>query len=269
MKVDPVCIIPARMGSSRFPGKPLELLLGLELVLHVYERCRLYEGFSDVLIATCDEEIRVAAEAHGARAVMTAKTHDRCTDRVQEAVAKQFPSLSEDVVIVMVQGDEVLVSPDMISDVISAQERTHAPVVNLASPLIRPEDQDDPNTVKVVAAADGRALYFSRAPIPARTHSETVPVYQQTGIMAFTHQFLNQFSELPPTPLEIRESVDMLRVLEHGMPLYVAFTETETIGVDTPSDRNRAEVRLANDPLSARYLEDFHRHPSLNGSSRK
>jgi 3-deoxy-manno-octulosonate cytidylyltransferase (CMP-KDO synthetase) len=242
------------MASSRYPGKPLEPLLGLALVLHVFERCRLYEGFAEVVIATCDEEIRAAAEAHGAQAVMTAGTHERCTDRVHEAVETHYPGIAEDAVIVMVQGDEILVSPDMIADVIEAQARTGATVVNLGSRLYRTEDQEDPNTVKVVAGADGRALFFSRAPIPSRALNADAPMYQQTGVMAFTYGFLDRFSKLRQTPLEITESVDMLRVLEHGLDLIVVYTDTETLGVDTPADRDRGEAQLSTDPLTERYL---------------
>ena len=253
----PICIIPARMASSRYPGKPLVPLLGLPLVLHVYERCRLYEGFSDVLIATCDEDIRVTAEAHGAPVVMTADTHERCTDRVEEALAVHCPDAPDDTVIVMVQGDEILVSPAMITDVIKAQARTGAPVVNLGSRLNRAEDHDSPNTVKVVAGANGQALCFSRAPIPYRSQTGNNPMYQQTGIMAFTKGFLGRFAALPQTPLEIAESVDMLRVLEHGIALHVVFTETETLGIDTPEDKIRGEEMLAADPFTGRYLNGY------------
>jgi len=251
----PICIIPARMGSSRYPGKPLEPMLGLALVLHVYERCRLYPGFSEVIIATCDEEIMAAAKAHGAPAVMTAASHERCTDRVEEAIAARYPAMADDALIVMVQGDEVLVSPQMIADVVDAQKKTGAPVVNLGSRLSRTEDHDDPNTVKVVAAPDGRALCFSRAPIPSRARSADIPMYQQTGVMAFTAGFLKRFSSLEQTPLEIIEAVDMLRVLEHGMDLYVVFTETETIGVDTPADLARGEQLLRDEPLTRQYMD--------------
>jgi 3-deoxy-manno-octulosonate cytidylyltransferase (CMP-KDO synthetase) len=252
---DPICIIPARMASSRFPGKPLVPLLGLALVLHVYKRCRLYQGFSDVVIATFDEDIRAAAEAHGAPVVMTADTHERCTDRVEEALGVHCPDVPDDTVIVMVQGDEVLVSPEMITDVIEAQARTGAPVVNLGSRLSRTEDHDSPNTVKVVAGAGGQALCFSRAPIPYRSQTGDNYMYQQTGIMAFTKEFLGRFASLAQTPLEIAESVDMLRVLEHGIALNVVFTETETLGVDTPEDKIRGEKLLAADPFTGRYLE--------------
>lgn len=251
----PICIIPARMGSSRYPGKPLKPMLGLALVLHIYERCRLYSGFSHVAVATCDAEIYDAVIAHGGDAIMTADTHERCTDRVQEAVGAKYPDTDDDTVIVMVQGDEVLVSPTMIEDVVMAQSRSGALVINLGSKLYRTEDHDDPNTVKIVAAPDGKVLYFSRSAIPSRARAETVPMYQQTGIMAFTWGFLKQFSALEQTPLEIIESVDMIRVLEYGHALYAVFTETETIGVDTEQDLKRGEGFLKNDPLTRQYLE--------------
>ncbi len=253
----PICVIPARMGSSRYPGKPLEPLLGLALVLHVYERCRLYAGFAEVLIATCDDEIKRACEAHGAPVVMTADSHERCTDRVQEAIEIEYPDMDDGRLIIMVQGDEVLVSPKMISDIIEAQSRSGAPVVNLGSRLYSTADHDDPNTVKVIAAPDGKALAFSRAAIPSRARADDVPMFQQTGVMAFTYGFLRQFSSLEQTPLEILEAVDMLRVLEHGMDLYVVFTDTETIGVDTPADLKRGEQRLRDEPLTQQYLSTY------------
>ena len=251
----PICIIPARMGSSRFPGKPLKPMLGLALILHIHDRCRLYDGLSHVSVAACDAEIYDAVIAHGGEAIMTADSHERCTDRVQEAVAARYPDAQDDTVVVMVQGDEVLVSPIMIEDVVAAQNRSGAPAINLGSRLYRPEDHDDPNTVKIVAAPDGRVLYFSRAAIPSRARTATVPMYQQTGIMAFTWGFLKRFSALQPTPLEDIESVDMLRVLEHGHALYAVFTETETIGIDTQQDLTRGEGLLRDDPLTRQYLE--------------
>ena len=129
------------------------------------------------------------------------------------------------------------------------------PVVNLGSKLSRTEDHDSPDTVKVVAGTDGQALCFSRAPIPSRSQTGNVPMYQQTGVMAFTKGFLDQFAALAPTPLEIAESVDMLRVLEHGMALHVVFTEIETLGIDTPEDKIRGEELLAADSFTGSYLD--------------
>lgn len=245
------------MASSRFPGKPLAPILGMPLILHVWHRCRLCDAFERVVIATCDDEIRSVAERAGAEAVMTAATHERATDRTEEAIANLGLALDDDDVVVMVQGDEILMAPDMARSILEAYEIDRPPVVNLGSRLSRPEDIKDPNTVKVVADPEGRVLYFSRSPIPSRARGLDAATYQQTGIMAFSASFLCEFSRLSPTPLEIVESVDMLRVLEHGLTVRLIRTETETIGVDTEADRDRAEHLLQEDPLTARYLEDL------------
>ena len=242
------------MASSRYPGKPLEPLLGVALILHVWHRCRLCTGFERVAVATCDTEIRDTVTAVGGEAVMTADSHQRATDRTQEAVAALDLDLAEDDLVVMVQGDEVLVTPAMVQDVVDAYEKDRPPVVNLGTRLYRPQDFADPNAVKVVADPAGRALYFSRSPIPSHARDATAPVYQQTGIMGFSTAFLDRFSSLPQTPLEITESVDMLRVLEHGLPIALVRSETETVGVDTPADRARAEAMLRDDPTTARYM---------------
>ena len=248
-----VCIIPARMDSSRFPGKPLANLLGMPLVLHVWHRCRLCTAFERVVVATCDDEIRIAVEDAGGEAVMTADTHERATDRTREAVANCGLGLADDDLVIMVQGDEVLMAPEMAEAIHTAYGQSRAPALNLGSRLTRTEDIDDPNVVKAVAAPDGRVLYLSRAAIPSRTRGVDIPYYQQTGIMGFSAAFLNRFGDLPQTPLEIAESVDMLRVLEHGLVLQLVHTEAETIGVDTPADLVRAEKILATDPLTALY----------------
>ena len=251
-----ICVIPARMASSRFPGKPLKPLLGMALILHVWNRCRLWSGFERVVVATCDTEIKAAVEDAGGEAVMTADTHERCTDRVEEAIGRLDLGLADDDLIVMVQGDEVLVSPEMIEEIVSVYQASKAPVVNLISAIRNARDHDDPNVVKLVIAPDGRALYFSRAPIPSRARTKTLPpMYQQTGVIAFSAAFLREFSKLAPTPLEIIESVDMMRVLEHGRAIQTVAVPIETIGVDTPADRDRAEHVLAADAVTSRYLK--------------
>ncbi len=251
-----LCVIPARMASTRYPGKPLEPLLGHPLVLHVYDRCRLSSRLDQIVIATCDDAIRKACGAYGAEVVMTADTHPGCVDRTEEAVAKCAPDLEDDDLVLMVQGDEVLVSPQMIDDAIRVYEETRAVVVNIASRLYRTADHDDPNAVKVVAAPDGRALMFSRAAIPSRSRAKDtqVPMFQQTGIIAFQRSFLRTFGHLPQTPLEKIEKIDMLRTIEHGYPVRIVQTDVETIGVDTPADLARAEGVLRRDPWTARYL---------------
>lgn len=250
-----VCIIPARMGSSRFPGKPLEPLLGLALILHIYERCKLYTGFDRVVVATCDDVIHQAVIGHGGESVMTADTHERCTDRTQEAIANLELGLADDDFVLMVQGDEVLVSPDMLKEMAEIYRRDRPQAVNLVSRLHREEDHDDPNTVKVVSALSGKALYFSRAPIPSRARVGSVPMYQQTGVIGFSAAFLHRFSELEATPFEIIESVDMMRVVEHGLDIQLVKTDTKTVGVDTPADLVRAEEILKSDPFTTAYMK--------------
>jgi len=246
------------MASGRFPGKPLEPILGLALVLHVYERCRLCDDLDRIVIATCDEEIRAACEAHGAEVVMTADTHPGCVDRTDEAVRIVGADYANEDLVLMVQGDEVMVTPEMLSDMVAAFAASGAPVVNLASRLYGDQEFTDINAVKVVMAPDGDALYFSRAAIPSRARDErdddAFPMYQQTGVIGFSKAFVHRFGEMPQTPMETIERVDMLRVLEHGLSVRMVTTERTTIGVDTPADKARAETHLVADPTTARYL---------------
>lgn len=250
------CIIPARMGSSRLPGKPLLPLNGLPMIIHILERCTQFEKFSRVAVATCDQEIFDAVADHGGEAIMTSERHERCTDRVEEAVDLLGDDITDSDFVVMVQGDEISVTPEMLSMIVEDYEKSGAPAINLVSRLYDPADYDSPDTVKVVASVDGRALYLSRSPIPSPARGTDAPVYQQTGIIGFTKKFLHMFSSLHPTPLEIAESVDMLRVVEHGLELRCVFTETETLGVDTAADADRAAKMLAEDPLTKKYYDE-------------
>jgi len=249
-----ICIIPARMASSRFPGKPLVPLLGMPLIEHVYRRAQLCSDIDRVVVATCDKEIFDAVTAIDGEAVMTADTHERCTDRTEEAIQNLELNLTGEDLVLMLQGDEIMVTPDMLSQMVAVFEQTRAPVINLISRLYNSEDHADPNTVKAVAAPNDRILYMSRAAIPSTARANDVPVYQQTGIIAFQAGFLEKYSQLAPTPLEKIESCDMMRVIEHGLPIYAVKTDTETIGVDTEADRTRAEICLRSDRTTGRYL---------------
>ena len=252
-----VCVIPARMGSTRFPGKPVKKLLGYPLISHVYQRCKLAKAFDQLIVATCDNEIKELAEAEGARVIMTSKDCACATDRVTDVLSRTELGAKDDDLVVMVQGDEVLFTPEMASQLVETYKRTKLPVINLASRLYDERDHDDPNTVKVAATLDGKALYFSRSPIPSRYRaSGSVPMYQQTGVIAFSVNFLSIFNELPRTPLETIEGIDMMRVLEHGYSIQFAFTGKQTIGVDTPDDLRKAEKELLVDPVTREYLPD-------------
>lgn len=223
-------VIPARMASSRFPGKPLVEILGLPMVEHVRRRALMAKGAREVVVATCDTSIFDAIAAFGGKAVMTADTHERCTDRVEEAMQH----LAGDIVV-MVQGDEPLLVPDAVEQVARPLiERPEVVCTNLLSPLESDDDLANPNIVKAVCAQDGRLMFLSRSPIPSYRKRVTCPVYRQTGIMAFRADLLRKYSTLPETPFEQAESVDMLRLLEHGLPIHGVVVDYPTVGVDKP-----------------------------------
>ena len=248
MKV--VGIIPCRMASSRFPGKPLADLLGLPMVLHVYERARRSSLLSEVVVATCDEEIRRVVESHGGRVIMTSARHERGTDRVAEAAEH----LSADVVV-NIQGDEPLLDPRMIEQVSAPLIHTSdTPICNLIRRLDSPEEARDPNLVKVVFTTKMKALYYSREPIPTDLHRPDRPLYRQLGIIAFTREFLRTFSRLAPTTLEKLESVDLMRVVEHGYSITLVETSHPVYSVDTPPELEHVAQRMATDELARAYL---------------
>ncbi len=249
-------IIPARMASSRLPGKPLVPICGIPMVGHVYFRSKMSQALDEVYIATCDQEICDYASSIGATGIMTADTHERATDRSAEAMEKIEAMTGEKAdVVVIIQGDEPLLVPQMVDDVIAPlQEDPEVMVANLMSPLKNHEEFEDPNEVKVVVDKNGFALYFSREPIPSvKKGGENIPMMRQLCIMPFRRDFLLTFNNLPPTPLEIIESIDMLRLLENGYKVKIVPAESDSYSVDTPEDLAKVEQLMKNDPLLARY----------------
>lgn len=247
-----VAIIPARMASTRFPGKPLAKILGLELIEHVRRRVGLCEGLSEVLVATCDKEIKETVEKYGGKAIMTSEKHERCTDRIAEAAREV-----EADVIVNVQGDEPMITPQAIIQLVEpfASDK-NCRSTNLLSPIDSKEDLISPNVVKTVCDLDGNIMYFSREPIPSgKKFKGPVKAFRQFGVIAFKKDFLIAFSKLPQTPLERIESVDMLRAIEHGYKIKAVVTEEEIYGVDTPEDLLRVESIMKSDRLLSRYLK--------------
>ena len=245
-------IIPARMAATRFPNKPLAPILGLPMIEHVRRRVSLCDALDEVIVATCDQEIMDVVTAAGGHALMTADTYDRCTDRVAEAARK----LDADVVI-NIQGDEPLVVPGMMDEVIQPfLHDSKLPSVNLVTRITTDEEFNDPNAPKVVANSAGELLYISREPIPSRRKARTDDYIKlkQLGIIGFTNDFLQVFSRLEPTPLEIVESVDMMRAVEHGYKVRIVETGHRMIGVDTPGDIKRVEDILTSDPLVKEYM---------------
>jgi 3-deoxy-manno-octulosonate cytidylyltransferase (CMP-KDO synthetase) len=249
-------IIPARMASSRLPGKPLAPICGIPMVGHVFFRSKMSRILDEVYIATCDQEIMDFADSIGAIGIMTADTHERATDRSAEALKKIEVMTGRKVdIVVMIQGDEPLLVPQMIDDVIAPlQEDPDIMVANLMSPLKNQEEYEDPNEVKVVVDQKGFALYFSREPIPSgKKGGKNIPMMRQLCIIPFRRDFLLTFNNLPSTPLEIIESIDMLRLLEHGYKVKIVSTQSDSYSVDTPEDLEKVEQLMQKDSLLARY----------------
>ncbi len=246
-----IAVIPARMGSSRFPGKPIAKILGRPMIEHIYKRVAMSKSLDATYIATCDEEIRQVAESFGAQVLMTADTHERASDRVAEAVEKLDADL-----IVMVQGDEPMTHPDMIDTAVAPfKNDPKLGCVNLVRKIDNEADYMDFNTIKVVMNQRNEALYMSRRPIPslAKSGFAGTAAHKQVCIIPFRRETLFQYTRLAPTPLEQLESVDMMRLLEHGLTVKMVPTEFNTQAVDTPADLARVEQLMKNDPLLSRY----------------
>jgi 3-deoxy-manno-octulosonate cytidylyltransferase (CMP-KDO synthetase) len=254
--VKTVAIIPARMSSSRFPGKPMKEILGIPMIGHVYYRTKMAKNVDLTCVATCDKEIYDYIESIGGRAVMTANTHERASDRSAEALTiLEIEEGCKFDIVAMIQGDEPLVDPEKIERAIkelAADESVD--IVNLMGVIETIEDFLSHNKVKVVTDLNGNALYFSREPIPSRWHgSEGLPMRNQLGLIFFRRDYLLRFNSLKQTPLEIIESVDMMRVLENGDKIKMVEVIEQSIGVDTEADRKVAEKLLNNEPIFAKY----------------
>ncbi|MBS0586441.1 MAG: 3-deoxy-manno-octulosonate cytidylyltransferase [Proteobacteria bacterium] len=246
-----IAVIPARMGSSRFPGKPIAKILGRPMIEHIYKRVAMSKSLDATYIATCDEEIRQVAEGFGAQVIMTSDIHERASDRVAEAVVYLDADL-----IVMVQGDEPMTHPDMIDTAVAPfKDDPELGCVNLVRKIDHEADYLDANTIKVVMNQHNDALYMSRRPIPtlAKTGFANTAAYKQVCIIPFRRSTLYQYTHLTPTPLEQLESIDMLRLLEHGMQVKMVPTEFNTQAVDTLEDLARVEKLMAADPLLSQY----------------
>lgn len=236
-------ILPARWGSTRFPGKPLHLIAGKPLIQRVWERCQSAEKLSEILVATDDERIATAVEVFGGKAVMTSPEHPTGTDRLAEAI-QAIPQATH---ILNIQGDEPLIDPALIDAL--AQALIDDPTLHMvtaANPL-DPTDLavSDPNVVKVVLKRNGHALYFSRSPLPFfRNPVPGLQVLRHKGIYGYRRDFLETFVTWPPSPLEQAESLEQLRALENGANIRVLITNDTSPGVDTPDQALEIERLL-------------------------
>jgi len=228
-----VVVLPARWGSTRFPGKPLADIAGKPLIQRVWERARAIEGAERVLVATDDERIARCVSDFGGEVAMTSADHATGTDRVAE-VARELDAE----VVVNLQGDEPVFDPAIVYGMLDALT-AGADIATACHPITRLEEFESPHVVKVVRGEDGLALYFSRAPIPSGAFSEAAPEVvpmRHVGVYAFTREALVRFAGLPRSALEQSERLEQLRALEHGMTVAVVVTDSKTFGVDVPDD---------------------------------
>ena len=238
-------IIPARYASTRFPGKPLHLIAGKPLLQHVVERCREARSLTEVIVATDDERIAEVAREF-CSVEMTRTDHLSGTDRIAEVAARR-----DCAAVVNVQGDEPLIAPEVIDAVAGAL--SEAEMTTAATLVNNISDYSDPNVVKVVVSAAGRALYFSRRTIPfvrdlaeesPEQQLQAFPFLKHLGIYGYRCEVLRRLVEFPPSPLEQAERLEQLRALENGIQIAVCPVEYEAIGVDVPEDVQRVEALL-------------------------
>lgn len=239
-----VAIIPARMAATRFPGKPLAKILGLSMIEHVRRRVVKSNLFSEVYIATCDQSIIDEVERFGGKAIMTKDTHERCTDRIEEAAKK----IQADI-FVNVQGDEPIVMAESLKKLINPfLENSEILTTNIVNPVHSEDELNNLNVVKAVLSQSQKILYMSRSAIPGKEYQAGFKYYKQTGLMAFKKDFLHLYSTLSPTPLEIKESCDMLRLLENDYSIQGIVCDQKTIGVDVANQIEQVEEFILTNP---------------------
>ncbi len=240
MKMRTAAVIPARYGSTRFPGKVLAELCGKPMIQWVYEKAAASIA-DEVIIATDEPKVAKVVEGFGGKAVMTSPHHPSGTDRISEAVQ----GLDCDIII-NVQGDEPLIPTSVIDKLIrKMQEDASIEMGTVAVPRLRSEIENDPNKVKVVFDERNFALYFSRSMLPyLREGGKDTKTYLHWGIYAYRRETLDRFVRLPEGRLESCEKLEQLRALENGIRIYVLLSDLESIGVDTPEDLRRAEMKI-------------------------
>lgn len=246
MNTFPEChgIIPARYESSRFPGKPLAEIIGKPMFWHVFDRARQCPQMTSVTLATDDERIFEAAELLDVPVVMTKSDHQSGTDRVLEAA--RILGIENHAVVVNIQGDEPCLKPEMLTELLAPFETDTVQVATLAT-AISPAEAESPDRVKVVRAKNGRALYFSRSMIPFDRDEKVHGFLLHIGLYAFRMEALERFGQLDPSPLEMREKLEQLRLLEDGIDIYVTETRHACHGVDRPGDLEKVKNILEND----------------------
>jgi len=233
-----LALIPARMGSSRFPGKPMAKINNKPMIEIVYNNVKKSKLLQATYVATCDEIIHDHIKSIGGNSVLTSNTHERASDRCAEALLKieKILKLKFDIVV-MVQGDEPMIHPNMITEAtLPMFKNNQIKIVNLMGKIKDHKEFIDRGCIKVVTDLKSNALYFSREPIPTNSKTNNITIQKQICVIPFKRDFLLKYNKLKETPLEKIESIDMLRVLENGIKVFMAKTKYYTHAVDTPRD---------------------------------
>ncbi|XP_042501570.1 3-deoxy-manno-octulosonate cytidylyltransferase, mitochondrial [Macadamia integrifolia] len=245
-----VGIIPARFASSRFQGKPLVQILGKPMIQRTWERAKLATTLDHIVVATDDEKIAECCRGFGADVVMTSESCRNGTERCSEALQKLGKKYD---IVVNIQGDEPLIEPEIIDGIVKALQGAPDAVFSTAVTSLKPEDGFDPNRVKCVVDNHGYAIYFSRGLIPYNKSGKLNPSFPyllHLGIQSYDSKFLRIYPELPPTPLQLEEDLEQLKVLENGYKMKVIKVDHDAHGVDTPEDVEKIEALVREKNLS-------------------
>lgn len=249
-------IVPARMAASRFPAKPLHPIFGRPMVEHVFCRAAMFQNWDGLYLATCDTEIFDLGQSRGWPSLMTSDLHTRALDRVAEAAGKCGQPLSEDDIVVCVQGDEPMLHPDMIAESIRPlQKDAKVPCTVLAMAIVSEEQYRNPDTVKIIHDIRGDVLYTSRSPVPyCKKFSPELGARRIYGIFAFRWHFLKTFTGMTQSPLELAESCDSNRILDNGYKQRIApYPFATSFSIDSPADVDMVEKHMRLDPLWGKY----------------
>ena len=249
-------VVPARMAASRFPGKPLHPIMGRPMIEHVFERARLFNRWSGLFLSTCDKEIADFGQSKGYPVIMTSEKHTRALDRVAETVEKCGMDIDDEDIVLNVQGDEPMMSPDMIDTVIMPfSNRSDINGTILSMDIIHEEQYLNPDILKIIHDLKDRVLYTSRSPIPyAKKFSPELGAKRIYGIFAFKYHFLKTFTGLSESPLEIKEACDSNRLYDNGLHQHIApYPYKHSYSVDSPEDIKLVEKYMEKDPLWGHY----------------
>lgn len=252
-----VGVIPARMGASRFPGKPLKKILGMPMVEHVYRRAKLAQKLNDLYVSTCDKEIFDHIISIGGKAVMTKDVYERPTERVIETVEKIEAETGQLVdAAIMIQGDEPMVYPENVDAMAEFfLQNKDKGVVNLVNQITSDGEYQEKDVVKLIMGGQERAIWFFRLPNPFWDKKlSNLPIFIQTGIIGFRRDKLFLYKSLESSPLEKANSVDMFRFIEYHEPIYVLVAKNRLYSVDTLEDLEAVEKVMKNDQLVKGYL---------------